>query len=105
MKLTRNEEILLLTIWRLHDNAYGVTIKMQIKETTGKDWNYGTLYFTLDQLVKKGLLDKEESQPLAERGGRRKIFYQLSEAGIDALAILREENQALWADLRPFVRS
>ncbi|MCK5148396.1 helix-turn-helix transcriptional regulator [bacterium] len=101
MKLTRNEEVLLLTIWRLGDSAYGVTIKTQIKETTGKDWNYGTLYFTLDQLVKKGMLNKEEGQPLAERGGRRKIYYHLSDVAVTALKLVLAEQQALWDGLRP----
>ena len=74
---TKNEVILLLSVWRLEDEAYGVKIREQIKQTTKMDWNYGTLYCTLDQLVRKGHLYKTEGQPVAERGGRRKIFYQL----------------------------
>jgi PadR family transcriptional regulator PadR len=76
--LTKNEEIILLSILRLENNAYGVSIKNQIKDLTGDDWNYGLLYATLDQLVKKGLLIKKEGKPMPERGGRRKIYYTIS---------------------------
>ena len=61
--LTKNEEILLLTIFRLKQDAYGVYIRRHIKDATGEQWNYGTLYRMLDQLVKKGLLDRNEGAP------------------------------------------
>ena len=101
VEMTKNEEIVLLTVWRLEDNAYGVTIKNQVKVTTSKEWNYGTLYCTLDQLVKKGLLVKQEGQPLSERGGRRKIFYQLTKEGIRGLQHARAMYRALWNGLKP----
>ena len=94
--ITKNEEILLLTIWRLKEEAYGVAIKSQIKEVTGKEWNYGTLYCALDQLVKKGFLIKTEGQPLPERGGRRKIYYTLSQGGNRALRDALSLKEALW---------
>ena len=100
--LTKNEEIILLSIWRLGDDAYGVRIKRQIKDVTGKDWNYGTLYFTLDQLVKKGQLIKKEGKPMPERGGRRKIYYSLSSDGIETLQAALELQKALWDGITTF---
>lgn len=94
--LTKNEEIILLSILRIEDNAYGVSIKNQIKELTGDDWNYGLLYATLDQLAKKGLLIKREGKPMPERGGRRKIYYTISKGGQRALAEAHKLNAALW---------
>lgn len=93
---TKNEVILLLSVWRLEDEAYGVKIREQIKQTTKMDWNYGTLYCTLDQLVRKGHLYKTEGQPVAERGGRRKIFYQLTADGIEVLQKSMELQRVLW---------
>ena len=55
--LTRHEEIYLLAIWRLQENAYGVKIRKQINTTTCRKISYGALYFTLDQLYKKGYVD------------------------------------------------
>jgi len=103
MDLTKNEEILLLSILRLRDNAYGVSIKNQVKHVTKKDWNYGTLYCTLDQLVKKGLLLKKEGKPMAERGGRRKIYYTLSTDGMNSLQAAHEMQKALWDDISSLV--
>ena len=94
--LTRNEEIILLAILRLKDNAYGVSIKEQIKKFTGDDWNYGLLYCTFDQLVKKGLLIKKEGNPMPERGGRRKIYYTISASGRRALEEAYKLEQVLW---------
>ena len=43
-EISKAEEMVLLAIWRLADNAYGVTIRRQIRNDTGKDYTYGTLY-------------------------------------------------------------
>ena len=101
--LTKNEEILLISVLRLKENAYGVSIKKRIKEITKKDWNYGTLYCTLDQLVKKGLLEKQEGKPMSERGGRRKIFYTVSSDGMMALKNAHDLQLALWQDIYTLV--
>ena len=95
-KLTKNEEMLLIVIWKLKTTAYGVKIKSHIFEITGKNWNYGTLYCTLDQLVKKKFVHKNVGNPLPERGGRRKIFYQLTRAGIQQLQSALKIKNALW---------
>ena len=100
--LTKNEEIILLSILRLEGNAYGVSIKNQIKDRTGDDWNYGLLYATLDQLVKKGMLFKKEGKPMPERGGRRKIYYTLSKGGHRALAEAYKLQVALWDGVAPY---
>ena len=55
--LSRWEEIYLLSILELKDNAYGVSIKKKVLEKTGKELSYGGLYFSLGQLVKKGFVE------------------------------------------------
>ena len=100
---SKNEEILLLAILRLQDEAYGVSIKKKIKELINGDMNYGTLYCTLDQLVKKGLLEKKEGKPMPERGGRRKIYYAVTADGKLALQAAFDMQAALWDGMSPFV--
>ena len=56
-KLTVNEEIFLIAIWHLKDDAYGVKIRKKIRELTGSSILFGTLYNTLDYLVKKGYVE------------------------------------------------
>ena len=95
-ELTKKEEILMLTIWRLREEAYGVRIKKHIRDVTGKEWNYGTLYAMLDQLVKKRMLDRNEGKPMPERGGRRKVFYSITSLGIQSLQDALELQKAIW---------
>lgn len=95
-ELTKHEEVILVCVLHLKDNAYGVHIRRRIAESTGKNWNYGTLYRLLDQLVKKGLLIRQEGEPLPEKGGRRKIFYKLSPEGIESLQQSMSFHASLW---------
>lgn len=97
--LTKSEEILLLAIWRLKKNAYGVTIRKNVGEVTGKVMSFGALYVSLDKLLKKGYVTKTPGDPSPERGGRRKNYYRLSLGGSRALQASRELNKALWNEV------
>jgi len=92
----KTEELFLLTIWRLKDNAYGVSIRDKIIELTGKKYTYGTLYGILDQLVHREYVRKTKGDPAAERGGRRKLFYNLTNEGQEALKHSYEVYQSMW---------
>ena len=96
MKLTLNEQILLLAIWRLGDGAYGYTIREQINAYTQKEIAFGTLYNNLDQLIKKGYAVSYKGQPTAIRGGKRKVYYKTTAKGMDALQKARELQNKLW---------
>jgi len=97
--LTVPEEILLTAIFRLEDNAYGVTVRKKIEEVTGKDIGYGTLYNILAQLVRKGYAVKTTGSPTPERGGRSKIYYRLTKPGIRALENARHLHHRIWDGL------
>lgn len=94
--LSRSEEMLLLAVWRLQDNAYGVTIRDQLKAVTGKTWSFGALFVSLDRLSKKGFVTSYYSDPLPQRGGRRRRMYRLNKAGRQALLDIRVVEKALW---------
>ena len=93
--LSVNEEILLIAILSLKEEAYGFEILKKVMETTGKKIVYGTLYNSLDNLVRKGYLTVHKGEPTSERGGKRKVFYKISEAGKKALAETKEFHEAL----------
>ncbi|MFC1725106.1 PadR family transcriptional regulator [candidate division KSB1 bacterium] len=95
-ELTKHEELILLSIAKLAGNAYIVTIRKDINEITGKSINYGSLCNTLSSLVKKGYLDSKESEPLSEKGGRRKVLYFLSNEGKKALKHAYEIQKTAW---------
>lgn len=94
--LSRNEEIVLLAIWRLQGNAYGVTIREQVSEVTGRDWSFGQIYVPLDKLTRKGFVTKTLSEHTQQRGGRSKCMYELTSTGKQALREIRQVQEALW---------
>ena len=94
--LSRAEELLLLAVWRLQENAYAVTIRDQLLEVTGKSWAFGALFVSLDRLVKKGYLTSVLGEPTPERGGRSKRMYSLTRGGLQALIRIREIQRTVW---------
>ncbi len=97
--LSRNDEILLLSIWRLQDDAYGVTIRQDVLERAGKKLTFGALWVSLDNLAKKGYVTKTVADPTPTRGGRGKIYYRLTPDGLRALQQVRDLQQTLWAGI------
>ncbi len=102
-KLTRNEEIFLLMIWHLKDEAYGVQIRKKIKEMTGENVLFGTIYNTLEYLFKKGYVDTRKGEPNERRGGHNKVFYSITNDGKAALQHARELENKLWNGVPDFV--
>ena len=101
-ELTKIEEILMLAIWRLKDDAYGVKIRKHVSQIIGKDFTYGNLYSALSQLSKKKYVKKTLGEPTPDRRGRRKIYYTLSQEGLKALKTAREMNQKMWEGISDF---
>jgi DNA-binding PadR family transcriptional regulator len=97
--LSRTEEIILAAVWKLQGDAYGVTINDYIREQTGLNWRFGSIYTPLGRLVKKNLLRTIEGEPTSQRGGRRKIFFELTEDGKEALREVRRVHTAIWLDM------
>jgi DNA-binding PadR family transcriptional regulator len=75
------EQIVLLAILRLGDTAYGVKIRNEIEECTGRKITPGALYTTLERLERKSMLVGRSGEPTAIRGGRAKRFYTLTSRG------------------------
>jgi len=96
-ELTKLEEIVLIAIWNLRDDAYGVNIKKKVHELAGKEYFYNTLYTTFDQLLRKDLIRKGFGEPTAVRGGKRKVYFRLTLDGNRALREAYEKQRRLWA--------
>jgi PadR family transcriptional regulator PadR len=95
--LSKPEELILLAVFSLEDNAYGVTIRKHIIEKTGVDWTIGAVYVPLNRLAKDGYLKTTIGEPTPERGGKRKKFYSLTQRGMKALAFTKRINDSMWA--------
>lgn len=79
------EQLVLLAIARLGDDAYGVTIRREIATRTRRDLAFGSVYTTLARLEEKGLVVSHLGDPTPERGGRRKKHFVIAAAGRRAL--------------------
>ncbi len=97
--VTRQEEIYLLAIWQLQDDAYGVQIRRKTAEMTGRKLSYGALYFTLDQLFKKNYVTRTVGDPTPVRGGCSKIYYHLTPKGKEVLKATFELHASIWKDV------
>ena len=95
--LTKLEELILLSVWKLKDNAYGTTIYKHIQKVTGKRLSLGGDYFPLDRLTKKGYLKSYVGEATEERRGLSKRYYEITDKGIAALNDIKRINEILWA--------
>lgn len=89
------EQIVLLSILRLADTAYGVSIRAEIAEHTGRSVTPGALYTTLQRLEEKGFVTSRLGDPTPERGGRAKRYYKVSAAGLDTVTRAQSAYQKL----------
>ena len=93
------EHVVLLSILRLGDDAYAVSIRDEIARCTGRDVSRGSVYITLDRLETKGYLRSRLADATAERGGRAKRYYVLRPRAVEALRESRRALVALWRGL------
>ncbi len=96
--LTKLEELILLSVLKLGDNAYGTTLYKYIKEVTGKKLSLGGVYFPLDRLTQRGYLTSFTATATQERRGLSKRYYRLTQKGVSALNEIQRVNNILWAD-------
>lgn len=93
------EHIVLLTIMRLGDGAYGAMIRAEIERVTGRSPAIGTVHATLDRLERKRLVTSWTGEPTAERGGKAKRHFKIEGAGVSALRNARTTLERLHADV------
>jgi DNA-binding PadR family transcriptional regulator len=90
------EQVVLLAVARLKDDAYGMAVRAEIAERIGRAVTIGALYATLDRLVTKGYLRASDDAP----EGRPRRFFALTPEGVAALEVSRESQQRMWAGVR-----
>jgi PadR family transcriptional regulator PadR len=94
------EQIVLLAILRLGDEAYGASIRAEIEKCTGREPTPGAMYTTLDRLEQKEMLTSRMGEPTAERGGRAKRFFKVTKTGTAAVVRAQRSYQNLLEGLK-----
>ncbi len=90
------QEIVLLTILLLDDNAYGVSIQEEINDRLDRNISRGSLHTALSRLEDKGFVTSQMGEGSAVRGGRRKRFYTVTNRGKEALQEAKKHRDDLY---------
>ncbi|MDN4165146.1 helix-turn-helix transcriptional regulator [Cytophagales bacterium LB-30] len=90
------EELVLLTVAVLYDEAYGVAVKEEIEKQTERSVSIGAVHAAMVRLEEKGFLESRFGEATAERGGKRKKLYTVTTAGQKALKEALDVRQRLW---------
>jgi PadR family transcriptional regulator, regulatory protein PadR len=95
-KLGTLELAALLAVARLADDAYGLAVRRDLTERTGRDYSVGAVYTTLQRLEDKGLVTSHASDPLPIRGGRSRRHFTITGAGACALGEAAQHAASVW---------
>lgn len=93
------EHVVLLTVLRLGDGAYGAMIRAEIEHVTGRSPAIGAVHATLERLERKGLVTSWIGEPTAERGGKAKRHFKVQADGVSALKSARKTLEKLHAGI------
>ena len=101
--LSRQEELVLLSVFRLKDSAYLISIQDHLNHFTGKDWSISSVYIPLSRLEKRDYLKTAIGEITEKRGGKAIKYYQVTKIGLKALAELEAINETMWSGIKGFV--
>jgi PadR family transcriptional regulator, regulatory protein PadR len=91
------EEIVLLAVGILFDEAYGLNIKDAIEEQTGRNVTISAVHTALHRLEEKGFLKSRFGEASEMRGGKRKRLFSLTSAGVKSLRSVQELRAQMWS--------
>jgi DNA-binding PadR family transcriptional regulator len=93
------EELVLLAVMRLGEDAYGASIRKELRTRARRAPTVGTIYVTLLRLEEKGLVRSHAGESTSPRGGRPKRLFTLTARGIAALRSERQVMERMWEGL------
>ena len=99
IRLWPTDLLILVALARLGEDAYGVSIRHEVRKRTGRNISIAAVYAALERLEHHGYVAARMSDPLPERGGRSRKCFALRRAGALKLQQERETFTRLWTDL------
>lgn len=97
------EELVLLTVGILFDDAYGLAIVDELEKQTGRNVMMSAVHKALVRLEDKGYLRSRMGGATETRGGRDKRLYTLTQAGTKVLNQSREMRNSMWKQVPKIV--
>lgn len=93
------EELILLAVAAVADEAYAVSVKESIENNTGRSVAISGVHSALYRLEDKGFLRSELGGATQRRGGKEKRLFQITSAGLEALRDAKELRQGYWSKI------
>jgi DNA-binding PadR family transcriptional regulator len=93
------EQLVLLALVRLGDEAYGVTVRAAIEERAGRSVSIAAVYAALARMEERGWLEAWLSEPMAVRGGRARKHFRITAAGAAEVRGARRRMEEMWRGL------
>lgn len=97
--LSRADEMLMISIVVLGEDAYSTTIRSELQTRAGKKVTVGSLWVSLDNLAERGYVRKRSAPNPGRRGGRPRVYYRITPRGVRALQRARTFHERLWKDV------
>ena len=97
------EEIVMLTVAILHNNAYGVSVKKEIESRLARNVSVGALQTALMRLEDKGYLRSHDGEATVERAGRPRKYFAVTSLGKNALEYSKSTRDELWSAIPTIV--
>jgi PadR family transcriptional regulator, regulatory protein PadR len=91
------EEQVMLAVVRTHEDAYGMNVRRELEQVTGRSVAIGSVYVTLDRLEAKGLVS---SARVAGSGSSSRRVFEITPAGLRALAATKAMHERLWSGVK-----
>ena len=101
-KLGEFEEVILLLVGILGDQAYAFKLAEEFEQQTGRSVSIGAVHSSLSRMSDKGFLTSSMGEPTASRGGRRKRIYEITAYGEQVLRDARDLRLSLWQQFPGF---
>lgn len=98
-ELSDLEQMVLLALVRLGDEAYAVPVRREVESRGGRTVSLTAVYAALERLERGGLIEARLSEPVAQRGGRARRMFRVRRAGARALREASEAMRRMWAGL------
>lgn len=95
-RLGEFEELTLLAVAALGDDAYGVAVQQRLEKEMRHEVSMGAVYAALERMERKGFLDSSYGEPTAVRGGKRKRLFAVTPLGQRTLRDVRRTREGLW---------
>lgn len=98
-KLGEFEELVLLTVVVLGEEAYGVEIKRELEDRLKETLSVGSIQSALKRMEQKSFLTSEFGEATQKRGGKRKRIYTATPYAHKVLAEIKDVRSKLWESM------